>query len=110
LFYDEENIDKAWKKLKALYLAEKLPGVLNISKANFPDASGGFAIAAYCGPYNDAEHCLEIGSHLVKLLEHKRQKCNIVNNWPYKKYIYYKPLKEKVGQTRASFKYRVPYK
>ena len=105
LFYDSENIDRAWERISTLYQEGKLPGVINISKANFPDESGGFAIGAYCGPYTDADFCFKVGKLLVKLLNHKRQKCNIVNNWPYKKYIYFKPLKVK-DQSNLRVRYK----
>ena len=114
MFYDSENVEKAWEKLKLLYLEEKLPGIINISKAKFPDFSGGYAIGAYCGPFTDEEHCIKVGKLLVKVLKHKRQQCNIVNNWPHKKFIYFKKITIKNKNRQSSEKeeplYRVPYK
>jgi hypothetical protein len=108
IFYDIDNVNLAWEKLKALYSTGNLPGVTKICRGNFSDPqslANGVPISAFCGPCRDKEHCLKVGKNLVSKMEHKKQECN----GTYPKFIYFKRSKKgNLFENGPSF-YRVRY-
>ena len=75
LFYDEENIEEAWKKMIALYTSGTLFGVVKIARNNLrPSNKKGFQIYAFTGPASQGDFVKEVGRRLLCSMSYYKQK------------------------------------
>ena len=89
-FMDQENQEETWSKLSHFYREGKLMGVTKISRAlTATKQHNGLPIFVHCGPATEKEYIIDIGKHLLNILQFKRQKCGF--NYPSR--IYYKVSK-----------------
>lgn len=103
LFYDEQNVAKAWSKITALYRSGKLYGVVKLAKANGVyeknPSSRGFPILAFTGPAQKEDFVKEVGHRLLQSMEYTQQKCSKKFtreqcSLSYPRNIYYKVTKK----------------
>lgn len=74
LFYDPENIEAAWDKMKALYCAGELFGVVKLSKATQVE-NRGLPILVFTGPAENKEHVMKVGQLILLQMDYSQQRC-----------------------------------